>query len=243
MKQLLNLIFTILLSFNSYKTYSCSLKLNKSNTIFIDSIKPYLISNATITDFNKAKRTNLEKIQFDTLTIKKVNGKILLPIENDSNDFVVFSDSLIDINETDIKEYKYFGQFNNVGIYIVEGRFWEHYECYLIDKRKGIQTTIWNTPIISTNEKFIANLSLPYGIDGIPNGIQIWRVNLDEKNKKESFEIIKHIEINQQIWIPEDLVWESDNSLLLKVTLVEKYNNKGGQLNESDFYYLRLKIK
>ena len=77
---------------------------------------------------------------------------------------------------------------------------------------------------------------MPYGLEGLPNGIQIWKI---ENNNY----LRKYLELDQQIWVPEDFVWETDNTIILKVAAVEKYLNKNGQLNEKDFYYLKLRLK
>ncbi|MES2545065.1 MAG: hypothetical protein V4548_09290 [Bacteroidota bacterium] len=40
-----------------------------------------------------------------------------------------------------------------------------------------------------------------------------------------------------------DFAWETDNSLILKVILVEKFMNESGSPKPEDFFYLRLKFK
>ncbi|MCB9044130.1 MAG: hypothetical protein H6554_10250 [Chitinophagales bacterium] len=217
--------------------------LTDSKEVTIDSVQTFSITNATADDFKTAKSKSRDKILYDTTTFKKVNGEIKLPVDRKWKPFVTFTDTLLNTDETDIREYQYLGQFDKIGFYIIGGSFWEHYECYLIDKRTGRQTTIWNTPLISPTDKFIANLSMTYGLDGVPNGLQIWRINRQENNQVEPISLVKHLELDQQIWAPDDFVWETDNSLILKVVAVDKFMNENGQPNENDFYYLRLRIK
>lgn len=217
--------------------------LSDSKEAIIDSLQTFSITNATADDLNIAKSKSKDKILYDTITFKKVNGEIKLPVDRKWKPFVTFTDTLLNTDETDIREYKYLGQFDKIGFYIVCGSFWEHYECYLIDKRTGRQTTIWNTPTISPNNKFIANLSMAYGLEGVPNGLQIWRIDRQENNQVEPISLVKHLELDQQIWAPDDFVWETENSLILKVAAVDKFMNENGMPNESDFYYLRLRIK
>ncbi|MCA0426331.1 MAG: hypothetical protein LCH37_02755 [Bacteroidetes bacterium] len=88
----------------------------------------------------------------------------------------------------------------------------------------------------------MANSSALYGLEGEPNGIQIWRIDNSKSESREALSIQKHLEIDQQIWAPDDFYWESDQSLLLKVAPVESYLNELGQPNEKDFYYLRLRL-
>jgi hypothetical protein len=207
-----------------------------------DSLQTFTITKASIKDFTDAKKNYQDKTLYDTLAFKKRNGLIKLPIEEKWKPFITFNDTLVNTDNSDIKQYRYLGQFEKIGFYIIGGSFWEHYECYLINKKTGKQTITWNDPSISPDSKYLANLSMPYGLDGVPNGIQIWHVNkLDYQT--EPFTIEKHIEIDQQIWSATDFTWESNNSLILKVALVEKFLNENGEPNEKDFYYLRIKIK
>src|SRR5690606_35583514 len=129
----------------------------------------------------------------------------------------------------------YQGQFKKIGFYIVRGSFWEHSEFYLMDKRTGRQTTIWSSPTISPTDKFIANLSMPYGLEGVPNGVQVWRIDKLYKNQVGPISLSKHLELDHQIWAPDDIFWETDNSIILKVAAVDKYMNQSGQPNENDF--------
>jgi hypothetical protein len=76
-------------------------------------------------------------------------------------------------------------------------------------------------------------------MEGEPNGIQIWR--LDKNNSSDP--ISKLIEIDQEVWVPDSVVWETDNSLILKVITVDKYMTLDGKHDPKDYYFLRLKIK
>ncbi len=198
---------------------------------------------ATIDDFNRAKQFFVDRILYDTATYKKVNGEVKLPIAEGWNPFVSFTDTLLDTDESEVRQYYYVGQFEKIGFYIVKGSFWEHIEYYLIDKRTGRQTIIWSSPAISPANKFIANLSMTYGLEGVPNGIQVWRIDRNQNNQAEPISLSKYLELDQQIWAPEDLVWETDNSIILKVAAVDKYMNETGQPKPNDFYYLRLKLQ
>lgn len=235
-------IWTTFISFGQ-NSQSADNILSDSKEVTIDSLQTFSINNATADDFKTAKSKAQDKILYDTITFKKVNGEIKLPVDRKWKPFVTFTDTILNVDETEFREYQYFGQFDKIGFYIIGGSFWEHYECYLIDKRTGIQTTIWNTPTISPDDKFIANLSMTYGLEGVPNGLQIWRIDRKEHNQVEPISIVKHLELDQQIWAPYDFVWETDNSLILKVAAVDKCMKENGPAKENDFYYLRLRIK
>lgn len=202
-----------------------------------DGVQTFSITNASTEDFAEAKRKYKDKTFCDTATLKKKNGIIKLPVDQKWRPFVIFTDTLLNTDEGKIRKYQYLGQFDNIGFYIVDGNFYEHYECYLIDKRTGNKTTTWNRPFLSPTSRYFANLSMPYGLEGVPNGIQIWKVETSNQNY-----LSKYLELDQQIWVPDDFVWESDNSLLLRVVSVDKFWNKNGQVNDKDYYYLRLKL-
>lgn len=202
-----------------------------------DSTQSFSIIKASTADFTKAKKNFRDKLVQDTLTIKKVNGVTELPlIKPHYPPSVIFTDTLSGTGETDEREYHYLGHFPDLGKYLVSGTFWEHSACYLIDKKTGNQTTTWNRPYLSPNSQFLGNLSMSYGLEGTPNGIQIWKV--EAQNHLSSY-----LDLNQQIWVPDDFVWESDNSLILRVTSVGSFLDSNGQPNEKDFYYLRLRLK
>jgi hypothetical protein len=203
-----------------------------------DSLLPYLIEQASPADFIRSKRANADKRLYDTAIFKKINGEIRLPLEDTTRPFVIFSDTLQDTDKEEMRRYEYAGQFENSGFYIVDGHFWEHYESYLVDKKTGEQTPIWNSPLISPNEKFIANLSMMYGMEGVPNGLQIWKINKGNKPHLE-----KYVEIDEEIWVAEELVWETDNSLLIKAMSVEEFMEQDKNREADKHHYLRIKLK
>jgi hypothetical protein len=236
-------ILTILLVACGQNPQSSEKTSTENKETAIDSLQTFSITKASADDFNKAKKTFKDKILYDTTTFRKVNGEIKLPVEEKWRPFVTFIDTLLNTDDSDVRQYFYVGQFDKIGFYIVGGSFWEHSEYYLIDKKNGGETTLWDSPTISPNDKFIANLSMTYGLEGVPNGIQIWRIDRNEHNQIEPISLSKHLELDQQIWVPDDLAWETDQSLILKVVTIEKYLNETGQPNSSDFYYLRLKFQ
>ena len=204
-----------------------------------DSSENYSTSIVTEDDFLNAKNNFKDPTLYDTASFRKNNGKIELPLQDKKQRFAVFKDTLVDAASEDVRQYVYVGQFDKLGLYIVGGSFWEHFECYLINKKTGQQTTIWNDPMPSSDNKYMASLSLRYGLEGIPNGLQLWKV-INEAGKGYSLQ--KYFEIDQQIWIPEDFAWETNETLVLKVFAVQKYWNEA-ERHPEDYYYLRIRIK
>lgn len=238
--KLLSLLMLVLVSCGQKNDKNKSPVAKEKTSLIADTPESYSTSIVTEDDFLNAKNNYKDRTLYDTASYTNVGGKIKLPIDDKHKRFVIFKDTLTDTNSEEVRQYVYVGQFDKIGYYIVGGSFWEHFECYLVNKTTGMQTTIWNDPITSPDEKYIANLSMQYGLEGVPNGLQLWRV---VNNGNNGFTIQKYIEIDQQIWAPEDLAWETNTTLVLKVFPVAKYWSQNGQMNARDYYYLRLRIE
>jgi len=199
------------------------------------------ISRATQQAYNQAVQNSVDPVLYDTTVHQKQNGVIRLPLTNPANPAVSFADTLTGTDDTAIRTYLYLGQLPSIGQYILAGGFWEHGEYYLVDQHTGAVTTLWGEPVLSPSGKFIANHSMSYGMEGDPNGLQVWVVT---NRKREGATFAKIIEIDQQVWVPEALVWESENTFLIKTTSVEDYWKAvdDGKKPPKDFTYLRLKI-
>lgn len=238
MLRLLFLSLTILLAACSQKnTVKNTETIDKKPNVLEDTFETFSITKATREDFSKAIKNYQDKIVEDTLNIVKKNGIIELPLPQPHYpSSVIFKDTLVENGEEDYREYRYLGHYPHLDLFVVTGTFWEYHECYLVNKATGSKTVLWTRPKISSTSEYLANLSLSYGMDGIPNGIQIWKFDKDE-NKLSKF-----LELDQQIWAPDDFVWETENTLLLKVVSVEKFWESNGEVNENDYYYLRLKL-
>jgi len=208
-----------------------------------DTNNLYFISISTLEEFNTGKANYIENKLIDTNKHIKIKGETKLRLESNPISYKLYTDTLLNTDNENIREYRYLGQYEKIGYYLVKGSFWKHAEYYLINKQDGKTTTIWNTPSLSTSNNFIANLSLYYGLERNFNGLQIWKLSETKNNEIESISINKYIEIDQQIWAPIDLVWLNNTSLILKVSLVENFIHGQGKSDENNFYYLKLTIK
>ncbi|SIT73809.1 hypothetical protein SAMN05444128_0031 [Pontibacter indicus] len=202
----------------------------------------FLMELATKEDFQDAKNLFQDSFLQDTQQVRKVDSAIRLKTKRGWNPYVVFTDTLLDTDDDAIREYQYLGQYKELDKYLVSGSFWEHFECYAVDKETGQITTFWNCPTISPDKKMLANLSMAYGLEGVPNGIQVWKVEHEYQNQQGPIAISKFIEIDQQVWAPDDFVWKSPSSIILQVFSIETFWEKQGDLTEDDFQYLRLKF-
>ncbi len=235
MTRKLILFLTIVISACGQKSENgTKLVLEKNVQLSNDSAQTFSITKVAETDFINAQKTYTNNILYDTIQNKKNGGIIKLPIENKSQPIIYFKDTLPKTDETENKEFEYIGLLKKIGLYIVVANYYETGEVFLINKRTGKKTAAWNIPKSSPHDTYIANLSAGYGMEGVPNGLQVWRID----HKTES--ISQFLELDQLVWVPMEFVWETEKSLILKVISVEALTS--GKPNSADYYYLRLKI-
>lgn len=191
-----------------------------------ESESPILVKNLS----NK----EVYNIKVDTLnewTIKK-NDTIRIKTKNQFIDFI--SHPNLDENESN---YTYNGFNKNIGFHIVCGQYWEDYRCYLIDQETSRIDTLWTEPIFSPDNRYLISKSMDYGLEGIPNGFQIWHLN----HKKQW---IKVNEIDQQEWIPIDINWLTEDSIEINSVTIKHYNEMNWDMEKlSEFDKIKMKIK
>ncbi len=202
----------------------------------------YTISRANQQAYTQAVRNSIDPVLYDTTVHQKQNGVIRLPLANSAKPAISFADTLTGTDDTAIRTYLYLGQLPSIGQYVLGGGFWEHGEYYLVDQHTGAVTTLWGVPVLSPSGRFVANPSMSYGMEGDRNGLQVWVVAKGKRNAASP--LAKIIEIDQQVWIPEAIVWENENTLLIQTTSVEDYWKavNDGKEPPKAYTYLRLKI-
>lgn len=216
---------------NGKTNYEKYLKNNKDKIeIRRSSIEDYILY--------QHKKIGLDIVNIDTNKIRKNNGFIQLNLNN--NEMKVFRDTLVNTDNSDFREYKYLGSIDTINQYLLVGYFWEYMEYYLVNKDNGEVTILWERPNLSPDNKYIVNLSMDYGLEFVPNGIQIWKV---EKDGNANISINKHFELDQEIWVPSNLIWKSDNEFILKVASIEKFMENPNELKEEDYYHLEFNVK
>ena len=190
--------------------------------------KPYHIEASTEDGFKKAKdgyKNILSKESSSSVIIK--NNAIDLVLAN--NKKITFTNIKEGSDETETKEYKYVGQSSQPDYFVINAKYWEGSEFFLVNKQNGRIDTLWNSPLFSPELKYIACQSEMYGMDGVPNGIQIFSV------RNSSLE--KIVAIDQQEWVPLEVVWENEKSLIIKANNPEDYLKK-----VDHFIYLKVII-
>lgn len=189
--------------------------------------KLYSINPILKSTFDKVKN-DFNPILINNIDLKE-GEKIKIRLENDS--VQIFSDTLTNTDNPVQRVYRYMGKYQEINKHLVEASYWENFYYLLIDGHDGLIDTLWSKPYFSENNSFIIARSLTFGVEGSPNGLQIWKLFNNE--------LIKIIEINQQEWIPQDIVWESEKSLLFSFKKVEDY---WSQTDSGKNYYARLTI-
>jgi hypothetical protein len=203
------------------------------NYIDVDTIKTFCFEPVSKDVYLSAQKTYVEKLIQDTTCFIKQNEQLKLPLYSRINEYRIFQDNYKGDEDENKCIFNYLGQFNQIDYYVVSVTYWEHYEVLLVDKLSGDHYVIWSVPKISPDNNLIATI-LPFGLEGEPVGIQVLYVNKFDDNH-----IQKIIEINQQLWNPIDIIWESNNSIILKVNKMTDYCKSG---KEVDFSYMRLKF-
>lgn len=186
---------------------------NNSSGTSNSSQGKYEIIEISKTDFFSLKEKG-SRIELDTSKIiKKHNGLIKLPLDNGS--FKFFSDTLINTDNADKREYSHLGIIQSTGIYVIFGRYYETSEYILINKANGSSNIAWDKPLISPDKKYIATASAILGYIMF-NGIQIF--------KNEDSNLSKIIEVEFKDFEPQELTWISSNSLIFMQVFPEDYN-------------------
>lgn len=209
-----------------------------------DVIKPryFSIQPTDSATFSHLKFNPRSTIFLDTTPIPKVGRELKLPLKRKWNRYAVFNDSISELEDPNESPYRYHGKYASLGVYLVEEQLYEYEQFHLIEDQEGGITTTWNFPVFSPDSAHFANISLDYGLDGLPNGIQIWKVNkwFTSGIVEQHVSIENVFELDQQFWIPIDFVWENEHSIILKVeTLSGWADNKLSEESDS-LYYLRL---
>lgn len=205
-------------------------------TTVIDSLKLFVPVTAKKQEFLKAQKEYAEVID-TTNAIAKTNGQITLPIKG-NREPIVFKDSLQPKYDENIQEYNYIGHLDNPAFYLVKGDFWEWNDYYMINQYTGAQDTLWAHPVFSPDKSLIVNLSPAYGMEGDPNGIQLWKVS--GNNGNATLSIVK--EINQEEWIPLEVYWLDNRTLIFRAITIDNFMKAGGEPKEKDVYYFKMKV-
>jgi len=216
--------------------YSCSENAEVSSTT-TEKEEPIVIESETfeeLEDVNPSLEEQYAKAfddsRFSQIPITKTDSSFTLTLYNGSKTFQDHNQ-----DEPDGVEFEFHGLNEKNGLYIVEGHYWEWYEYYLIDKTTGHTDTIWTKPIFSPDNKLLISKSVDWGLEGTPNGYQIWKMLAEHK-------WIKLIEIDQQKWVPLGFSWISNDTFIMKKAKLSDYAENWDNINDYVIYE-KIKVK
>lgn len=205
-----------------------------------DNSNIFSITEVEQKHFRQAQKESNNAFYVDTALIKKTNGKITLPIEvyTHGDSSLVFQDKIYPDNEEADTTFQYRGYYKKVNRHLLVTQYYEHDEYNLISN-KGTQTLIWNEPQFSKNGQYFFCFR-PYGLEGEPVGLQIWRVKEDQGDSFDPIELVKVLELDQLMFNPIECLWDKNGDLFIKA---EKMDNNFYSKEPSEEYYLKLKYK
>lgn len=158
----------------------------------------------------------IESLEIDTInefTVKEGNVIRIYTKE----DTLVF-ESKPDLEERmEVFEYKEFNRRNK--FHVICAQYWESYHCYMVNHMTSQIDSIWQAPTFSPNDSSLISKLIDYGLEGAPNGFQVWQLIKDKG-------WVKILEVDQQKWIPVSFQWLSNDSLSVKAVTVEHFELK-----------------
>ncbi|MDQ3290970.1 MAG: hypothetical protein M3Q05_06730, partial [Bacteroidota bacterium] len=114
----------------------------------------YILEPASKTEFEQAATRHQVSFMMGPEEARKVNGVLVLKINDKWTPIEAFRDTLLNENDPEIREYRYLGQNQQLNQYLVAGSFYEGFETYLVDKTTGKITPTWTEPSVSPDQKY-----------------------------------------------------------------------------------------
>lgn len=152
--------------------------------------------------------------------------------------FLVFLDKTFPDNEEADITFQYGGYYKKIDRHLLVTQHYEHNEYNLISN-KGTKTPVWNEPQFTKDGQYFFCLR-PYGLEGEPVGLQIWRIKKDQSDSFDPIELVKILELDQLLFNPKECLWNKQGDLVIKAgKLKDNFYPK----EPSEEYYLKLKYK
>lgn len=212
MKRFILLILPLLLfACKDDSTETITTHSDKTFDAFADIEEPQQEKKEKVSPKEEFEQANAP-MGFDSIPIERRDSSLILPLENGEHTFTSF-----DIDYPGGVRFEFHGINQHNDFYIVEGHYWEWYEFYLVNRTSGSIDTIWTDPIFSPNNQLLISKSTDFGLEGHPNGYQIWQLN----SKKRWTKIY---EIDQQDWIPLDFRWISNDTFVIQKAAIGDYH-------------------
>lgn len=190
------------------------------------------ITETNRAEFEKLKSGDKPSINFNL--VKKENGSINIPNKHRSGSFVTFTDDTRP--EENKVQNNYLGFYSTIKKHLIRTDYYEGSEYILIGNYNN-KTSIWGPPIFSGDNKYFLTFK-SYGLEGEPVGLQIWEINSDSYSA-DPVSLKKILELNQLLFDPVQISWDSENSVLVKGQVLK---NHWYPTKDDEFRYWKIRF-
>lgn len=195
---------------------------------------------ASKTEFEQAALQHSPDFSTEENDAKKVDGVIHLRINDQWQAIESLKDEVMEEFGINLCTYYYLGKSDSLDAYLIgSNSFFDDKEWYLVDAKSAKIVTVVTQPIFSPNHQKFANLNAIPNVSSASKGIHISKLD-KEKNitKLKSYSVARN-----KKWIPFEMTWESNNSLLIKVLPDKKYKLLKSKPLDKDFSFVRMIIE
>lgn len=127
-------------------------------------------------------------------------------------------------------EYKYLGQLQDQGYYVISANFYEWYNYFLINELNGDTTVMRGLPVLSPNGKWILSGNADLVAGFTENGYELYRITNDGLMLLGTRELIT--------WGPEATYWKNDSELLVRRIVIDTLTPSTERKD-----YIRMKLR
>lgn len=120
-------------------------------------------------------------------------------------------------NTEDGVVYEFAGENATNSFSVVKANLYEGSEYYLVDQVSGNIDTIWNAPLFNEASNMLVCKSLDFGLEGRPNGFQVFKFNQKSRTWK------KLLEIEDMESVPVEIAWVSENRIIIRSVSFSNY--------------------
>ncbi|MBV5282082.1 MAG: hypothetical protein JZU53_06550 [Paludibacter sp.] len=190
----------------------------ENRTVYLDSIN---LSEFETTHYDGIKE--IDSLSVDTTKIIVKHDTILIFPKTGKK--VVFANDTIE--GENMVTYKYLKTMKLCDVVEIEVTYWEWSRIFLVSLNTGKQSELWDFPNFSPNKKYIISSSGGLESGEMPNGIQLYKI------ENNDIKLVFEKEIDK--WIPTEIKWKSDSTILIKRAKLDKNDNR-------IYDYLKMKI-
>ncbi|MFD2290551.1 hypothetical protein ACFSKN_06575 [Mariniflexile gromovii] len=189
---------------------------------------------ATAKDYENASMNQTVGFVMEKDDAKKVDGTIYLNIDEAWKPIKNLKGL-----STKKANFNYLGKNNAINKYLIAAHIPNKIiKWYLIDKKTGNATMLGSEPVFSTNQSIFATLKHIPDFENRKNSIHIWKVN----KTTNASTVNKHITSKNTNWIPLEMQWETETSIIIKTILRKNDAHLNSNLTNNHFSFIRMVI-